>query len=381
MSLEAPTDRRPTRIDQVIPAIVEHDAVSNHTFAAQRLLREMGFESEIYALIIGPGCAGRVRPLREIAKHRDGSQWVLYQCSIGSPAADAIADHPGRKLLDYHNIVPEDLVEKWLPPLAEESRLGRRQLAMLAPLVSVAFADSAFNAAELDAFGYPGAKVVPVLVDSGNLRAHPDARVLERFRARKRAGGTDWLFVGQIGPHKAQHDLIKAFAAYRRLYDAHARLHIVGREMGTIYIDALRRFVVALGLDDAVEFPGSVPVGTLAAYYESADAFVCLSNHEGFCAPIVEAMARGTPVVAYAAAAVPETLGDAGILLAEKPPALVASVVHRLIDDEPTRATFIARGRERAQRYAPQRAEHAFLELIESALGRREPTKTNPTRS
>jgi L-malate glycosyltransferase len=369
VSAQVNSARRPARIDQVIPAIVEHDAVSNHTFAAQRLLREMGFESEIYALIIGPGCEGRVRPLREIGKHRDGSQWILYQCSIGSPAADAVVQHPGRKLLDYHNIVPEDLVESWLPPLAEESRLGRRQLAALAPLVSVAFADSAFNAAELDAFGFPRAKVVPVLVESGNLRAAPDARALERFRARKNEGGADWLFVGQIGPHKAQHDVIKAFAAYRCTYDGRARLHIVGREMGTIYIDALRRFVASLGLADAVEFPGSVPVGTLAAYYASADAFVCLSNHEGFCAPIVEAMARGTPVVAYAAAAVPETLGDAGVLLDEKPPALVASVVHRLLRDNESRATFVARGRERAKRYAPDRAERSFRELIDSALG------------
>jgi L-malate glycosyltransferase len=370
VSLDAAADRRPTRIDQVIPAIVEHDAVSNHTFAAQRLLRQMGFESEIYALIIGPGSEGRVRPLREITRRGDGSQWILYQCSIGSPAADAVARHPGRKLLDYHNIVPEDLVEKWLPPLAEESRLGRRQLAMLAPLVSVAFADSAFNAAELDSFGYPEPKVVPVLVESGNLGTAPDPRVLARFRAEKRSGGADWLFVGQIGPHKAQHDVIKAFAAYRRCYDPAARLHIVGREMGSIYVDALRRFVASLGLTGAVEFPGSVPVGTLAAYYEAADAFVCLSNHEGFCAPIVEAMARGTPVVAYSAAAVPETLGDAGVLLDEKSPAFVASVVHRLMVDETTRATFVARGRDRAKRYAPDRAERAFHELIEAALNK-----------
>ena len=162
--------------------------------------------------------------------------------------------------------------------------------------------------------------------------------------------------------------MIKAFAIYRRVYDAKARLHIVGREMGSIYIDALRRFVASLGLADVVEFPGSVPVGTLAAYYETADAFVCLSNHEGFCAPIVEAMARGTSVVAYAAAAVPETLGDAGVLLTEKSPALVASVVHRLLNDEQTRSTFLARGRERAKRYGPDRAERAFRELIESAL-------------
>ncbi len=137
---------RPARIDQVIPSIIEHDAVSNHTFVAQILLREMGFVSEIYASIIGPGCAGRVHPLDELPMVEDGSQWILYQCSIGGPTGDVVARHPGRKLLDYHNITPAPLVERWLPPLGEESRLGRRQLQLLAPLVSFAIARSAYNA-------------------------------------------------------------------------------------------------------------------------------------------------------------------------------------------------------------------------------------------
>ena len=359
---------RPTRIDQVIPSIVEHDAVSNHTFEAQRLLREMGFESDIYAVVIGPGCDGRVRPLGEVPRHRDGSQWVLYQSSIGSPAADVVARHPGKKLLDYHNIVPDSLVEAWLPPLAEEARLGRRQLEMLAPLVASAFADSAFNASELDAVGFAQTSVVPVLVEEGNLQSAPDPRILARFEARRSAGGSDWLFVGQIGPHKAQHDLIKAFACYRRVYDPEARLHIVGREMGTVYIDALRRFVGALGLSSAVDFPGSVPVGTLAAYYAIADVFVCLSDHEGFCAPIVEAMSRGVPIVAFASAAVPETVGDAGVLLDEKSPPLVASAVNRLLEDEVTRHALVQRGLTRVQLYAPDRARTAFRRAIEVAL-------------
>ncbi|MGP8064841.1 MAG: hypothetical protein ACLP81_00440 [Acidimicrobiales bacterium] len=130
----------------MIPSIIEHDAVSNHTFVAQILLREMGFVSEIYASIIGPGCAGRVHPLDELPMVEDGSQWILYQCSIGGPTGDVVARHPGRKLLDYHNITPAPLVERWLPPLGEESRLGRRQLQLLAPLVSFAIARSAYNA-------------------------------------------------------------------------------------------------------------------------------------------------------------------------------------------------------------------------------------------
>jgi glycosyltransferase involved in cell wall biosynthesis len=359
---------RPAHIDQVIPAIVEHDAVSNHTFEAQRLLREMGFGSEIYARIIGPGCDGRVQPLVNLRAAEPERQWLLYQSSIGSPAAEVFAEHPARKLLDYHNITPARLVERWLPPLGAEARLGRAQLARLAPIVSYAFADSGFNASELDAAGYAPTRVVPVLVESGNFEAEPDEESLARLGDAKLGGGADWLFVGQVAPHKAQHDVIKAFACYRKAYDQRARLHLVGREMGSTYRDALRRFVADLGLTDAVEITGSVPTGTLAAYYATADVFVCCSDHEGFCAPVVEAMHRGVPVVAYAAAALPETVGTGGLLLESKAPGLVAAAVNQVLADPETRRALVAAGIVQAGRFTLEAARVAFRDAITEAL-------------
>ncbi|HLI15909.1 MAG TPA: glycosyltransferase [Acidimicrobiales bacterium] len=358
----------PVRIDQVIPAIVEHDAVSNHTFAAQRLLRSLGYASDVFARIIGPGCAGRVRPLEELEVTDPDRHWLCYQHSIGSPAAEVFARHPGRKLLDYHNVTPAHLVERWLPPLADEARLGRAQLRELAPIVDFAFADSPYNAAELEAAGFAIARVVPVLVEPGNVAAPADPQVRARLAARRAEGGSDWLFVGQLAPHKAQHDVVAAFACYREVYDERARLHLVGREMGSAYRDALERFVAALGLEDAVDLPGSVPTAALAAYYEAADVFVCCSDHEGFCAPLVEAMARGLPVVAFAAAAVPGTLGDAGVLLERKDPAHVAAAARRVLTDPGLRAALVQRGRARAALFSRDRAEAAFAAAIAEAV-------------
>jgi glycosyltransferase involved in cell wall biosynthesis len=363
----------PSRIDQVIPAIIEHDAVSNHTFEAQRLLREMGFDSEIYARIIGPGCDGRVRPLDELPGRsglRADEHWLLYQCSIGSPAAEVFARHPGVKLLDYHNITPAELVERWLPPLGEEARLGRAQLRALAPLVAHAFADSAFNAGELRAAGFASVEVAPVLIEAGNLEAAPDPVRLSRLEAQRRGGGCDWLFVGQVAPHKAQHDVVRAFACYRAAYDPSARLHLVGREMGRAYRDALERFVVDLGLAEAVELPGAVPTSVLAAYYEAADVFVCCSEHEGFSVPVVEAMHRGLPVVAYAAGALPETLGDAGVLLGSKAPCVVAAAVHEVLSRPGARDALVSIGAARAAAYGLDAARRAFRSTIETALSR-----------
>jgi glycosyltransferase involved in cell wall biosynthesis len=289
----------------------------------------------------------------------------MYQCSIGSPAAEVFASHQGVKLLDYHNITPANLVERWLPPLGAETRLGREQLSLLASVVDYAIADSPFNAAELVECGYRHAEVVPVLISTGNLIAEPDADLLRRYGSES---GNDWLFVGQLAPHKAQHDIIMAFSRYRALFDRGARLHLVGREMGGAYRETLRQFIDALGLRDAVMMPGSVSTSELVSYYELADVFVCLSDHEGFCAPIAEAMSRGLPVVAYRVAAVPDTVGGAGILLDDKSPDLVAAVVHELLAAPEIVAGLKVRGRKQAATFTLERAEQAFQSAMNRAI-------------
>jgi len=125
---------RPVRIDLVIPSIVERDAVSHHNPRGSEGLHSMGFVSEVYARNMGPGLQGRVHLLEELPREGPEHQWVCYQASIGSPAADVFASHPGLKLLDYHNISPAELVERWLPHLGEEVRLGRKQLSEMAPM-------------------------------------------------------------------------------------------------------------------------------------------------------------------------------------------------------------------------------------------------------
>ncbi len=364
---------RPNRIDQVIPSIVERDAVSHHTLEAQRVLRSLGFVSEIYCANMGPEMAGRVHPIADLPIEPDGRQWVLYQASIGSPAAEAFAAHPGPKLLDYHNITPVELVERWMPSLGEEVRLGREQLAALAPEVFLGLGDSAYNAAELDAWGYEQTAVSMLMVDHTNFDVPPDPRLREALEAAKVGGGADWLFVGQMLPHKAHHDVIMAFAAYREAYDQDARLHLVGRDSCPAYALGVRKLVGALGLGEAVDVAGSVSAPELAALYEASDVYVCCSDHEGFCAPLLESMHHGLPIVAYAAGAVPETVGPAGVVLPSKEPALVAAAARRVLLDPDLRAALVDAGRERAAGFSAERARHDFAAAITQALHQVEP--------
>ena len=150
-------------------------------------------------------------------------QWICYQASIGSPAADVVASHPGLKLVNYHNISPPELVERWMPFLGEEVRLGRKQLAELAPVSELGIAVSEFNRSELEEAGYRNTTVAPLMVDTANSSQPPDQRAVRRLAAARVLGGKDWLFVGQMLPHKAHHDLIKALVCAWKIFDPDAR--------------------------------------------------------------------------------------------------------------------------------------------------------------
>jgi glycosyltransferase involved in cell wall biosynthesis len=175
------------------------------------------------------------------------------------------------------------------------------------------------------------------------------------------------LFVGRLAPNKAQHDVVKALAAYRKFHDADARLVLVGGGTDDAYGRTLARFVHALGLDDAVVMAGSVTPEQLAGYYDTSDVFVVLSEHEGFCVPLLEAMHHRVPIVAYASSAVPETLADSGIVLTEKNPCVVAAAVARVLGDEGLRKQLVEAGTRRLQAFDLARTGPMFVDAAVSA--------------
>jgi glycosyltransferase involved in cell wall biosynthesis len=176
-----------------------------------------------------------------------------------------------------------------------------------------------------------------------------------------------------LAPNKAQHELLKVFALYRRRFDAGARLWLVGGESSVHYRVALERFIADAGLEGAAYVTGSVADGALGAYYEAADVFVSVSDHEGFCVPVLEAMAHGVPVVARSTTALPETIGDAGVLVPEDAPrAEVAVAVSRVVSDRPARDALIAAGHRRVEEFSLPRTRARLLEALTPILARGE---------
>jgi glycosyltransferase involved in cell wall biosynthesis len=360
---------KPDAIHQFVPSLAPRDAIGAHAIQVRSLLRDMGFASEIFAGEAREEMAGEARPYRRFASQRDRSRsWLLYQSSIGSPVADFVAGRPESKVVNFHNVTPSAYFEAWDPEVAGTAVVAHLQLARLAPNTVVAIAMSQFNRAELDDAGFRSTAVVPPLVDPGSWSGDADRATMDRLAHGRRAGGADLVFVGRIAPHKAPHDLVKVLAAYRQAFDPKARLHLVGGASTPAYQQALERLVADLGLTDVVDMAGSATAGQLAAYYRSSDVFVCCSDHEGFCVPLLEAMHHELPIVAYGAAAVPETLGAAGLLLPQKHPALVAAAVQRVVEDEKLRARLIGAGRSRLEELSLDRSRARFAAVLEDAL-------------
>lgn len=342
------------RIDQLVPGFAKHDAIGNHALRVRSALRGAGFASDIYGEVIDSRLSGEARHYSQ-EPPPDAGTALLYHVSTHSDMAPWLTRRAldGQVVMaDYHNITPSSYFARWEPEAARSMDLARVEMAALAPHTGLAVADSGFNAAELDEVGYRSTAVCPLLVDLEEYHAEPSPKTLTRLRRRRDREGPHWLFVGRVAPNKCQHDVVAAFAAYRRLFAPSARLTLVGGATSVRYLRALQQMATDLGVADGVEILDNVTFEDLLAHFAVADVFVCLSEHEGFCVPVLEAMELGVPVVAHAAAALPETVAGGGVLLDDKDPLVVACAVDAVLNDDDGRAQLVAAGRARAADFA-----------------------------
>jgi glycosyltransferase involved in cell wall biosynthesis len=329
---------RPRRIHQLLAALSYGDAISNEALAIQRHLRAAGFESDIFAEGVHPRMAGFTRPLHEYLEVSSPETVCLFHFSIGSAAGRLAFHAPDRLVSIYHNITPAHFFVGFHPHLAGLCYHGRRELAEFAARTELALGDSEFNRRELEAAGYRHTGVLPIVLDLGSYDRAPSP-VVQRLYAD---GRTNLLFVGRIIPNKRIDELIRVFAVYQRWVDPRSRLLLVGDHRGhERYFDRLQELVRELRVSEVV-FTGHVDDDELVAYYRSAHLFLCLSDHEGFCVPLIEAMHFGLPVIAYDAGAVRETLRGGGLLLREKPLEVVAELVHEVLTRPELRRAVLA---------------------------------------
>ena len=322
------------RVHQLLAALSYGDAIGNESLAIQAHLRRAGFESDIFAEKVHPRMAHLARPLSEYEEVSGPETVCLFHFSIGSAAGRLIHAAPDRLVVIYHNITPAHFFLGFHPHLAGLCYHGRRELSVFAERSELGLGDSEYNRRELEEAGFARTAVLPIELDFEAYRRPPSPVIRRLYQD----GRTNLLFVGRIIPNKKIDDLIRVFACYQRYVDPQSRLLLVGDHRGhEHYYDRLTELVRELRLDEVV-FTGHVDDDEIVAYYQVADLFLCLSEHEGFGVPLQEAMHFGLPVVAYDAAAVRETLHGGGLMLHDKRPEVVAELVHAVLTDPALRA-------------------------------------------
>jgi glycosyltransferase involved in cell wall biosynthesis len=348
------------RIDQWVPALHRGDAIGDSARLMRDAFRRWGHRADVYALELDADLQG------------DGLSWppavatagdtAILHYALPSPLTAALASHPGRRVLIHHNITPPEFFAAWDPEMARICDLGRRELAGLRGVVHLGLGDSEYNRRELDAAGFGATGVLPIYLDFERYREPPDP-VLAKLLGD---GRTNILFVGRVAPNKRHDQLIRLAACWKRFISPDVRLVLVGKGPRTrSYADALRSLLYELGFTAAeVVFTGHVSHRELLACYAASHVFVSMSEHEGFGVPLVEAMLMGVPILARRCAAVPDTLGDAGVQFDDAPLDELAEMAHRLSTDRALREGVLAGQRRRLAAFAPAAVEAALKEYV-----------------
>ena len=350
-------------INQWVPAAHKGDAIGDSARKVREMLRAAGHSSELYALTIDDDLRDEVRPFTDPGAKR--GDVTIFHFALPSPMTPAFASLDGARVLQYHNITPAAFFAPYDAGLFRLAAIGRQELQSLAGHVDLALGDSEFNRQELEELGFTSSGVMPIAVNTERITSAPRRPALERILGD---GLINILYVGRIVPNKRIEDHIRLAETYKRYVDSYYRFIFVGRYDGlpTYYAQVRALISEFRMLPDRFWFTGPVPDEDLAAFYRWADVYVSLSEHEGFCVPLVEAMAADVPVLAYAAGAVPETLGGAGVLFAPKDLELAAEMVGMLVYDRPVRDRVIEGQRRRLEDFSSARIQERLDEIVAS---------------
>lgn len=329
---------RPPRIHQVLATLGYGDAIGHEVLGIQRALRHAGYESAIYTETADPRLEELTLDYRDLVGQVSDQDVLIHHFSIGSRASRTAYALPGRMVLVYHNITPPHYFLGVHKDLVKLCFRGRRELTAYISRSDLALGDSEYNRRELEQLGFPRTAVLPVVPDFSHLEVPTDRSIAAQFDDER----VNVLFVGRVIPNKKFEDVIAAFHAYRTRINPRSRLLLVGAHSGfERYLDMLHGLIARLGTPD-VHFLGHVSNEELSALYDVADLFLCASEHEGFCVPIVEAFHKGVPVLAHASTAVPATMDGAGVLYHTRDPLSVARLLDALASDQALREAVVA---------------------------------------
>jgi glycosyltransferase involved in cell wall biosynthesis len=353
-------------IHQFVPMLHRADAVGRHTLRLRDVVLARGIPSHIYVEMDDPDTASDTRPFARYAAEAAAGDVLVYQCATASALGPWLGARPEALVVNYHNVTPPEYYAPWDNGMARHQLLAQTQLRGLAPRAALGLAVSSFNEAELRQAGFHRTAVVPpaAMVPTSSGTGATVAR-----QATPPARGARWVSVGRLAPNKGIELAVMALLVAREHDDPAATLQVVGRPVAQSYTAALHRFVDTMGLGDAVVFSGALSDSALAAAVAGSDVFVLTSRHEGFGVPVLEAMTLGVPVVANEAGALPEVVGDGGLLVDATDPYAVAGAVARLRGEEGLRSRLAAAAARRVDALDLTSAGDRAIDLVSALSG------------
>jgi glycosyltransferase involved in cell wall biosynthesis len=353
-------------IHQFVAGYTHGDAISNEAVALRDVFRSWGYDSHIFSETkrILPELRKDARDVTAYRAACSPDDVVLLHLSIGSKVNDVFAALPCKKAILYHNMTPAHFFEPLHRQIAQPLIKGREQILKLVNSAQVNMAVSGFNASELEAAGYSDVRVFPIFLDLNKTGTEPDRKTMRRLDD----GLVNILFVGRCVPNKRIEDLIMTFAAFQQHVEPKSRFIHIGSFSG---LERYHYAVLAqsreMGLRN-IMMPGAQNQAQLNACYAKAHVFLCMSEHEGFCIPLIESMLHDVPILAYEAAAIPETLGGAGVLFDTKDFGAVAEMMGQMVHNSSLRDSILTKQRARLKEYLGRDLEAELREHMAPLL-------------
>ena len=349
-----------SKIFQVIVTMMPGDAMGNDCLLLDKKFKSIGLNSRIYSIYNHYKSKENIYSYDSLPELNRDDVVIYHMCEKTKINAD-LKKMDCKKIAVYHNVTPAHFFTSYLPGECKKQAESVIEIQSLSSCFDWCIAVSEFNKQDLVRLGYDANKitVIPINIEFEDYKQFPDKAVIEKYRD----GYVNILFVGRIVPNKKQEDIIRAFAYYKKHINAKSRLILIGSPIGEKYITSLKQYVSSLDLPDVI-FTGKTSFQEILAFYRIANIFLCLSEHEGFCVPLVEAMMFDVPIIAYNSSAIEYTLNGCGVLIDEKNPALLSKVIERIVKDNDTRKKIIAGQQKRLKDFEGNKTFSQVLDVV-----------------
>lgn len=348
------------RIIQFFSSLSYGDAIGNDILALDAIIKEKGFQTKIYAEKIDKRISSELAS--NISEYTaDPSDLLILHIGGATKLNEWIKDIKCKKVMIYHNITPPEFFEEYNKKSAEYCKRGLKEVESLNKTFDMVLSCSDFNKQNLLDMGYTcEINVLPILIPFDDYKKTPAQAVIDKYND----DFTNIIFLGRLVPNKKQEHVLEAFSEYQKKFNRKSRLFLVGNPTGCEnYSEKLKEYAKKLDLKNVI-FTGHTRFDEILAYYKVSDLFLCMSEHEGFCVPLVEAMFFDLPIVAYASSAIPWTLNGSGFLLKEKTPALTAGVMNKILTDSSLKEKILKNQHERLSDFNHDKVAEQFWNYI-----------------